>query len=861
MDSEFHFHIEMETERLASEMQVEPREARRLALAAFGGVENHKEALRQGRGAAWLSGLSLDLKLGARMLVKYPGLTVVGTFALAVAIAIGAIYFEFVRDLYDPELPVDHAAEVVGIRNWSIITGQADDHAASDIVRWRHELTTIQDVSTLARLERNLITDDGRSEPVAGSEMSASGFRVMRVPPLFGRPLLDSDEASGALPVVVLTYGVWQTRFASDSNIIGRTVRLGASVLTVVGVMPAHFPGRGVISPLRLDEFDTRPDSDRSILAFGRLAHGASIEQAQTELTTLASRHAHEAQHQQRNVRTIVKPFLESVRGKSLGEDALERNIVYATNLFFIGLLAVCCVNVATLVFARTVTREGEMAVRTALGASRKRIVMQLFAEAAVFTTVASTIGLVVAIAGMRWVRAVIGTATEQSLPTWSSDLSTSTMIYVAVLAVLSALLVGVLPALKATGSGFEARLKRAAPSGSAMQFGGMWTGVIVSQVGLTVIFLLIVVSIGWNVHIGRFGGDALALPAKEYLTLRVETDGPSRSRVALAERISSDPSVSGVTLASRLPGMDHPSVWVQPDADGGSGRAQYARGAFVDDQFFGVFNATLLAGREFSPSDAEPKRRVAIVNESFVKRVFGAPDAVGRRVRIGASAPDGTPAPAYEIIGVVRDLTTARDTSATRATLYRPASRSDARLSQLAAHATNPKALATRVRGIASAADPSLRLYDIVPMNELGKAEEALILNLIVRVLAIVGAIALVLSTAGVYSLLSFTVARRTREIGIRVALGAEKRRIISATFSRGIRQIGLGILAGSVPGTALVVWGAPEVAEGAGASGGLVAVAVVGAFMMLVGAMACVVPAMRALRIEPTIALKTDG
>ena len=240
MNEEMRFHIDMEAQRLAR-AGLDPEEAARRAAVAFGGIEKYRGAGRDALGLTWLRGLSTDLRLGARMLRKYPGLTIVGVLALALAIGAGAAYLEFVNDLYRPTLPFADGDRLVGLQNRDVRTGVVEDRAGWDFARWRESLASLEDIGAYSALDRNLITDDGRSELVKGVEISASAFRMLRVPPLLGRPIVDSDERDGAAPVAVIGYDLWQARFGGETSVVGRTIRLGASTHTIVGVMPPGF--------------------------------------------------------------------------------------------------------------------------------------------------------------------------------------------------------------------------------------------------------------------------------------------------------------------------------------------------------------------------------------------------------------------------------------------------------------------------------------------------------------------------------------------------------------------------------------------------------------------------------------------
>jgi putative ABC transport system permease protein len=769
---------------------------------------------------------------------------------------------------------------MVGIYNQHVPRGGPADPSPDDFVVWRRELKSVEALGAFQPLERNLITEDGRIEPVRGAAISASAFRLLRILPVLGRPLVEEDERAGAPPVVVLGHELWKGRFDEDPGVVGRTVRLGGVLRTVVGVMPRGFAfpiNHSLWVPLGLDARDHEASEGGAVKIFGRLAPGVGLDRAQSELTAIGLRDAAGLPATNQSLRPRIQPYVQSL-WLSQQDGVGQMRVLYSLNLFFLGLLGVCAANVATLVFARTVAREGEITLRTALGAGRARIVAQLFAEALVLAVAAAAIGLTVAGLILRSAKAIFAdTGNGAPLPFWWNDrFAPATLLYVGMLTVLAAGIIGVVPALKATGLRLQAGLKHAAAGGSAMTLGRLWTGVIVCQVALTVVFLLIVVSVGWNLHVGRYGVPAAAFPADRYLGVRLEMD-PELPTSASAEtvqtalrprfqaayrelerRLTAEPGVGGVTNASRLPGMDHLRLLVEMNGIADAGR--WVRTATVDPDFFETFDAPIVAGRAFDSADVELDRKVAIVDQAFVRQLLHGLAPIGRRVRL-TPADDGEPGSWYEIVGVVRDLTVGQYKTAGDAVLYRPAAADSAYPIHMAVQVRgDPRSLAPRLRSIAAEVDPALRLYGLIPLDELGRTG-GLAYSLVVRALAVLGAIALLLSTAGVYSLMSFTVARRTREIGIRAALGADRRRIVVAIFSRALAQVGLGIVAGGLPGTMLVAWGAPEIARGGGLVVGVAAFTAVAAFMLAVSMLACAVPAGRALRIQPTGALRADG
>ncbi|HEX5438262.1 MAG TPA: ABC transporter permease, partial [Gemmatimonadaceae bacterium] len=492
MEEEFRLHLELETERLVREAGLEPEEARRQALVAFGGVERHKEELREGRGLAWLSGLSLDLKLGLRMMAKYPGLTLVAVVGMAVAVAICAASFGVISTVVDATLPLPDGNRIVAIQNMDTRTSnEARRTYLHDLATWRSALTAVQDVSAWRTINRNLITRGGPPESVSIAEMSASGFRVAQVPPLKGRYFNDADERAGAPAVVVIGYTVWQNRFAGQSDIIGQTVQLGATPYTIVGVMPEGFafPVNNIIwTPLRLDPSDFERGRAPSLDVFGRLAPTATLQDAQIQLNAIGARLTAAYPESHEHVQPRVLPYT-----RSFLDGPQVAWMLHLAELLVSLLLVVIGTNVAILVYARTATRTGEIAVRSALGASRGRIVAQLFAEALVLSVGSAVVGIVGAkliLHQLRYFLSRMAGATEQ-LPFWMHfDISLSVLLYVAGLAVLAAVIVGALPALKATRRQLHASLQQLGAGRSGIRLGKTWTVLIVAQVAVAVAIL-----------------------------------------------------------------------------------------------------------------------------------------------------------------------------------------------------------------------------------------------------------------------------------------------------------------------------------------------------------------------------------
>jgi predicted permease len=568
--------------------------------------------------------------------------------------------------------------------------------------------------------------------------------------------------------------------------------------------------------------------------------------------------------------------------------------------MFPVLLLILICGDVALLLFARAATRENELVVRSALGASRGRIVAQLFAEALVLSGVATVVGMGAAqIALNQWGRAFLE-ANIGRLPFWYNlRLSPSTVLYATGLAILGAMVAGVMPALKIT-RGLSSRLKQSTAGGGGVRFGGVWTAVIVAQVAMTVAFPAVVAfEQSQSRHIQTFPA---GFAAEQFVAVKVGADAPNPSvtdsvaaRIALdaqharfaatieglRRRVAGEPGVAGVTFANQLPRIYHDHYRMEiDDADLVAGRvpsgapaAQQnplppASVAGVDPGYFSVLESPVLSGRAFDGRDLAPGARTVIVDQGFVDQVLRGRNAIGRRVRFAKRDPRALPGederPWLQIVGVVKELGMGSPFEKGRASgLYLPTPPASLNNVYMLVHANgDPLSIVPRVRSIATAIDPTLRLTEIQRVSDVSDAM-VWIMGLWIKVTVLLTAIALLLSLAGIYAVLSFIVARRTREIGVRVALGASSRRIILAIFRRPLIQVGVGVGVGGI----LIALAAEALVHsemsnvGNGLSLALIAQLIAyGALMFGVCLLACIVPTRRALGVQPTEALRAE-
>ena len=874
MEAEFRLHVELRAEDLMR-AGLTRTEATRRARLEFGSAPSYMDRGREARGLRAFDNLRfsmLDLRLGGRMLVKHPALTVIATIAVAFASAVGTVGFEIGRQVLAPTIPLPDGAGIISLRNWNVADNASVLASRQDYESWRKSLSTITDLRAVDVEERSIAIGAGTGQPEKVANVTASTFALTRVPALMGRTLLEADERGDAEEVVVIGYDFWKNKLGGAADAVGRVIRISGTAVKIVGVMPRGygFPQtNGVWRPLHLERIPEAPPSLSYV--FGRLAPGHAHEEATAQVAAIGARAATTFPETKKNVRLQVVSLPDAV---SFWDDDLPW-LMASMNVFLVLLAALLCGNVAMLLFARAVSRERELLVRAALGASRSRLIMQLFAEALLLCAVGSATGLIAA----RYVLAATWAMIEGkagSLPFWlDTSLSTTTMLYAFGLTLFAAAIAGGVPALKVTAGGVERRLRAATSGGGGLQFGGVWTVVIVAQIALTTVLPVPLLGVGGDFVDRR---EPAGFAAETFLTATLamdRLDGAAASGdtvasaramrletryQALAERLRQEPGVLAVTYADQMPLMRH--RWNAFEAEGSPPnegndhcKPNYCAGMVsVDPRFFDVVGARVTRGRALTTGDAEQKTRAVVVNELFVKQVIQGRNPIGRRIRFASDRERGAES-WYQIVGVVPDLGISdSDGEWGRAGFFLARLPRETGTLRVAIHVRgDPQRFATRLRELAQTVDPALRVIDPKPLPRLAESPNAFWIQLLVSLTIVT----LMLSLAGVYAVTAFAVAKRTREIGVRVALGAQPLNVLSTVFKRPLVQIALGIGVGAIMAVLILTQG--EVAEVRSAD---VARAVVFALStVLCCALACVVPTRRALRIQPTEALRDEG
>jgi putative ABC transport system permease protein len=851
-----------------------------------------RHVVRFGRGFS-----SLDFTLAWRMMLRYPGLSVIGVFGMAVGIAVAAGAFTIVSMLLDTRLPLPEGERVVALVSMEASTSRREFRLANDYGAWR-TMTSMQDVGIDRVVTRNLILPGRTPEPVTVIETVAAGFRIAGVPALRGRYLLPEDEVPDAPDAVVIGYDEWVRRFERDPNIIGRSLQLGAVTYEIVGVMPEGFAfpvNHTFWIPWRFDTSLYQPRSGPQANVYGRLAAGATLESAQAELDAIGVRAAADSPSTHQHLRPRVLPYAYAFTDMGDAGNVLAMQTI---RLSLVMLLIVVCVNVAILVYARTATRQGEIAVRTALGASRCRIVAQLFVEALTLASIAAVIGVFLVSMALPQLEVaflnIIGG--RGRMPFWLDfSLTTRSATFVVVLTLLAAGIVGVLPALKATGRSVHSRLQTLAPgSGSRMQMGRVWTLLIVAQVAMTVALLPAAMFFTWDGlrlrtgHAGfasqEFVSVSLAMDRSLESPVRADDHG-FKSRFAVAHReldrrLRTEPQVVDTTFSLVDPGQEFAMVLEaegQPlpanparyNIQDGSQLGHLVRYNKIATKFFSAFDVPVILGRDFSPADLGTD--YVIINRALAQMAFGTTNPLGGRIKyvgrsVEAHVDDDYPErlatmPAsiplerwYEIVGVVPDFP-ANELEPTRR-IYHPVAFGDVYPVRVGVRvrAGDPATFSAALRDVTAAVSPHLQVRDVTTMDILATREQGFFRVVGVAV-GLVMLSVIVLSSAGIYALMSFTVTRRRREIGIRAALGADRRQLLLGIFSRALGQLAIGAFVGVLGAIGF------DLLEGDILQGrGTAIVPLVAIVMVAVGVVSVLGPAREGLRIQPTEALREE-
>ena len=822
-----------------------------------------------------MDSLLQDLRFGVRVLLKRPGFTLIAVLTLALGIGATTAIFSVVHAVLLRPLPFAEAERLVYLTERNT---QLDNVSLSwpNFTDWRAQQSVFENLAVYNRDSYNLTRADAEPERLPAAQTSAALFNVLRVQAAVGRVFTDEEDKPGAEPVCVLSYGLWQRSFGGDAAIVGRQITLNGRGYTVVGVMPREFqyPARAEVwlplGQLYQPAWGNR-NNHLGLFGVARLKPGVTVSQARADLERVAANLAQAYPDTNRDERANVTPL----------QDIYVRDVRLAlwTLLGAVGfVLLIACANVANLLLARATGRQREFAIRAALGASRRRIIRQLLIESLLLALVSGALGLLLALWGVDLILAI----RPDYLPRASEiGIDGRVLLFTTVVSLLTGVGFGLAPALAASRTDLHEALKtgeRAAVLGRGL----LRNGLIVTEVALTLVLL-----IGAGLLLKSFARlqrtDAgfayehllsfnVALPAQKY------KDEQQRSNFlqTLLPRLRALPGVEDAAASSGLP-FGYNNWQTQFIIDGRplppASAVPVMDATAVSADYFRAMRIPLIRGRYFTEQDnrqwidekslqgrdegahAVAGLNAVIIDEEFARRYWPDEDAVGKRIRFGASA-DSPPLTIVGIVGRVRMEGLQTDSS--RVQGYLPYLQFPTRYLAIVIRSTlDPEQLIAQARREVAAVDREQPIYSVrtlAQMRATSIAPAALNLTLV----GLFAALALVLAAVGLYGVMSFVVSQRTREIGIRVALGAQRRDIFKLIVGRGLLLVLAGVALG-LGGAFAITRALASLLYGVSATDPLT-FAAVSVLLACVALLACYVPARRATKVDPLIALRAE-
>lgn len=809
--------------------------------------------------------LGKDLRYGLRMLAKAPGFTAVAALTIALGVAANTSIFSFVDAVIIRPLPYPHPAQLVGLGQWRLLRGQYVQAGVSapNIAGIRKQNDVFQQVGYYLSRSYTL-TSGNPPERLQGATLSANMLKLLGIQPALGRGFTPAEMQPGHDHEVILGYSLWQRQFAGKRDVLGKTIQLNDNSYTVIGVMPRNFyfvwdRVLDVITPLALppNRWTEAGRASRDLQTMARLEPGVTRQQAQMEMNTIAGRLAEQYPDADKGWGIKVEP-LHSAYHRHI---AMPLIVILSASFL---VLLIACVNVASLLLVRSTARRKEIAIRVAMGASRKRLIAQLLTESALLGLVGGLVGLLFSYAGVR----LLALGCARYLPVigtqWMS-LNGSVLAFCLALAVLTGLLFGLAPAFQVSKINLNEPLKQSAlsvtPDAGRRR---LRNGLVAGEVCLAMVLMvaaglllrtfvnLLRVDVGFDPH--NLLGLVVSLPRYRYKTA---TDQADFFQSALA-RIRALPGVRSAGAFLPVDEMLFRPEGYPPSSPEQEPNAQLFT---VSPGFFQAMRTPLLAGREFTPADDGAAARVAIIDQTLAQRYFPNTNPIGRRLipvtEVYEKQSRHAPAP-LEIVGVVKDLKAMSSLRENTSEIFEPYLQNPVPAMFFTIRTvTPPLTEVSAVRSAVKSLDRELPLNDIEPLERQLTREYGSV-SFPYMIIWVFAALALILSAVGIFGVVSYSVSYRTHEMAIRMALGAQREDVVRLVLSEGLRTAGLGLIAGIPLSLALArlarsfLFGVPPYDP--------LTLAVVAAAMAAVAALACYLPARRAMRVDPVVALREE-
>jgi predicted permease len=797
-----------------------------------------------------------DLRLAVRMLVKQPGMAALAIIALALGIGLTTTMFSIVNGAVLRGLPFEDSERIYHFSRLNIAANQDDgDEAATmhDYVDWRQRQRSFEDLAAFYQGPVNVVGPDGTPERYRGVWITPNLLRVLRVQPVVGRDFRDGEEAAGAEPVVIISDKVWRDRFQASPDAIGQALRVNGKVYTVVGVMAPKFGfpmSHDMWLAATVDVDPAARRQSRRLSVIGRLKTSVTLDQAEAEFATISNQLQQDYPDTNQGVTALIKTYIDEF----LGPQVINSLLTMLAAVF--GVLIIACANVANLVLARAASRVREIAVRTAIGASRARVVRQMLTEVLLLAVIGAAIGIGIAQVGVTlFNRAIVDT----SPPFWIDiKIDATVLAFVTLIAVVAAVVSGIVPALRASRMDLARTMSDEGRS-TGLRLGRFSRGLVVAEMALSFGLLVVsgmVIQTIVNVNNVNFG-----FPMHDVLAARVvmpEADYPDddtqlRFAEAVLAKVQALPGVVTAALATDVaPNAPRYAVKFPGKTYAQERDYPFSRGATVSADYFKVLRSGVVQGRPFGVQDQPGGPLVAVVNQSFARKFF--PEgALGQQFALA----QGTNQQWRTIVGLVPDLGFGETNQGqVREGFYLPMPQLPPSSFAVVIHAGGtPLDLVAPLREAVRSVDGNIPIASANTLQQ-QKDQGTWAFRVFGSLFMAFGFAALFLATVGLYGVMAFSVSRRTQEIGVRMALGAKRFDVLRLLLRQGLWQVALGILIGV--GLAAGLASAMQALLFQVRPYDPIMFTAIALVLSTTALVACLIPARRASRVDPMTALR---
>lgn len=815
-----------------------------------------------------MSAFLRDLRFGFRMLFKNPVMSGIAVVTFALGIGLTTTVFSIVNGALLDGLPYEDSDRIVSVARIDMANdARPTGVTAHDYRTYQEQQTSFSVLAAYTGRAINIVDSEGSAVRYNGAAIEASMFDLLRVSPAIGRRFFPSDNEVGAPAVALLSWDAWQERFGGEDSVVGTTVRLNGRTATIVGVMPDGFafPDRQLMwVPLTLD-FSMARDQSPQYRILGRLLDGVSIDAAAAQIATFADRLSVEFPETNENFSATVDTYVKLDMGPEIF------GLLYTMLGAVIGVLLIACANVANLLLARSAARTREVAVRTALGAGRGQVIRQLMTETMILAVVGSAIGIGLGYAGVAWWNNALQISPP---PAWMVfEIDRDVVMFVIGMTVFSALASGLVPAIKASNTDIGEVLKDEGRGSSSFRMGRFSGSLVVGEIavscGLLFVSGLMIKSVTQLRNI------PMPFATETVLTGRLnlpDGDYPEvADRVAFYEELlpllAAVPGVAAATLSDGLPASGNGRMPIEIEGMTYPEEDDYPRPreGIVAAGYFSTFEVPVIRGRAFEESDRSDAPLVAVVNESFVNTLLPDGDALGRRfkIRIGNILAEGSrPDDWFTIVGIVPNLYMEGIGNSRGSPMgyYIPIAQTGVGNTvnfALRVSAGNPLAIAPQVRQVVAGVDRNLPIYRVMDMPAV-IARSTWFYNVFGKLFMAFGFASLFLAAVGLYGVMSFTVGIRQHEMGVRLALGATGKNLVSLMMRRGLVQTAIGLVLGM--GIAALATTPLEFVLYKVDARDPVVFGIIALTLGLTGVVASLIPASRVTKLDPNSALRAD-